>query len=185
MINLLPFEDKRQIQAGRTNSLLIRYNVFLLGGLIFLGAAVGITYVYLSSTKATAQQTIADNQSKVGSYAAVKNQADQFRSNLTTAKQILDRQATYTKVILEIAQLLPQGVILQNLNLDSQTFGSPTILSAQAKNYAGALALKDAFQSSDLFSNVHFQSISTSPTPGNPYPFTINLSVTIQKGAAK
>ena len=185
MINLLPPEEKRQLRAARTNTLLIRYNIFLLGAAVFVGIAVGVTYIYLTSTKATAEQVISENRSKVGQYAAVEAQAQQFRQNLLTAKQILGNEVTYTKVILEIAQLLPSGVILENLSLDPATFGTETTLIAAAKDYNSALALKDSFQNSPLFANVHFQTIATGNTQNPGYPVTVNLNITIKKDAAK
>lgn len=184
MINLLPLEEKRQLRAARTNTLLIRYNFFLLAALVILALAVTFTYVYLNATKASAEQTISDNKAKVSSYSAVQTQADQFRSNLSIAKQILDHEVPYTKVILEISNLLPSGVILENLNLDAQTFGTETVLVAKAKDYSSALGLKASFEKSTLFSNVHFQSISTSDA-NSPYPFNVSLAVTINKGAAR
>lgn len=184
MINLLPPEEMRQLRAARTNTLLVRYNFFLLGAVAFLGLAVGITYIYLNTTKMTAEQTISQNQAKVGSYASVATEAQQFRSNLAIAKQLLNQEVTYTKVILAIANLLPSGVILDNLSLDSQTFGTETTLVAQAKDYSSALKLKESFQQSPLFSNVHFKSITTSDGP-QKYPVNVNLNVTIKKDAAK
>lgn len=184
MIDLLPPEEKRQLRAARSNTLLIRYNLLLLGAVAFLGLAFGVTYVYLRNTKNNAEQTITQNNAKVGSYAAVTTQAQEFRTNLAIAKQILNQEVTYTKVILAIAKLLPSGVILQNISLDSQTFGTETTLTAQAKDYASALALKDSFQQSPLFSDVHFESITTTGTSGR-YPITVSLNVTIKKDAAK
>jgi len=183
MINLLPPEEKRQLRAARSNTLLIRYNIFLVIAVAILGLAVAITYVYLNASKAGAQQTINDNNTKVASYADVQTQATQFRTNLSIAKQILDHEVTYTKVILEIANILPSGVVLNNLNLDAQTFGTETILVARAKDYASALALKTSFEKSSLFSDVHFQSI-TGGDAGS-YPFNVNLAVTIKKDAAR
>lgn len=185
MINLLPATEKRQLQAARTNTLLIRYNIALLVAIAFLGLAMAVVYFYLGATKATAEQTIADNRVKAASYAEVQSQAQVFRSNLSIAKQILGSEVTYSKVILSIASLMPAGTILERLNLDSSTFGTPTVLVAQAKSYENALALKDAFQKSSLFSDVHFQSIAASPAGETTYPFTVNLAVTFKKEAAK
>lgn len=185
MINLLPSDEKRQLRAARTNTLLIRYNIFFLGAIAFMGLAVGVTFIFLTNTKANAEHTIAENESKVGQYAGIDTEARQFRKNLVTAKQILDNQATYSTVILDVAHLLPSGVVLQNLNLDAQTFGTPMTLIAQAKSYDNALALKESFEKSPLFSDVHFESIATSTTPTDGYPITVNLSVTIKKDAAK
>jgi len=184
MINLLPPEEKRQLHAARANTLLIRYNVVLVVAAGILALGVAVTYVYLNATKANAQQTINDNNAKVRSYADVQTQANQFRSNLSIAKQILDHDVTYTKIIIEIANLLPHGVTLENLNLDAQTFGTETVLIAKAKDYASALALKASFEKSSLFTNVHFQSISSGDA-NTPYPFSVDLAVTIKKDAAQ
>lgn len=184
MINLLPPEDKRQLKASRANSLLLRYNVFLLGALGFLCLAIGVTYFYLTSTKANAEQQISDNRARASDYTAVAKEAARLRDNLATAKQILDKEVTYSKALLAIAQLVPSGVVLQNLDLDAQTFGTPTTLVAEAKSVDAAVQLKDSFQNSPLFSDVHFASITNSPS-SDAYPVTVSLNVTISKDAAK
>ena len=184
MINLLPPEHKRDIKAARANTLLIRYNVLLLGIFVFMLLAIGVVYVYLANTKAGAETTIKDNQAKVANFAAVEEQAQLFRQNLATAKQILDREVNYTKVILRIANTLPSGVVLSNLTLDAASFGTETTLVAQTKSYEQATALKDALTNSGLFSDVHFQSIVASEGGGD-YPITVNLYVTFKKEAAK
>lgn len=186
MINLLPPEEKRQLRAARSNTLLLRYNIFLLGSVAFIGVAVGITFIYLTSTKAGAEQAIQSNATKVSQYATIEKEADQFRKNLATAKQILAGEVTYSNVILEIAHLLPGGAVLQTLNLDASTFGTETSLVAQVSNYDTAIALKNSFQKSSLFSDVHFQSIAAnSGEEATRYPITVNLSVTFKKDAAK
>jgi Tfp pilus assembly protein PilN len=184
MINLLPLKERRELRAARTNTLLLRYNICFLIVVIFLGAAEGITYLYMGNSKAAAEQTIAQNRAKVSNFATVAAEALQFQGNLATAKQILDREVTYSKTILAIAKLLPRGVVLENLTLDASTFGTETTLIATAKNYSRALALKGSFEKSPLFSNVHFKSIAAS-AEGTRYPVTVNLNVTIKKDAAK
>lgn len=184
MINLLPPEEKRQLRAARSNTLLIRYNILLLSVVGFMGIAVAITFVFLNATQQGAKQTIAENNTQVAQYASVQSQAEQFKQHLATAKQILDNEVTYSKVVLEISQLIPGGVVLENLGLDSETFGTETTLVAQAKSYSSALALKDSFEKSSLFSDVHFQSITAGNTQTS-YPITVNLNITIKKDAAK
>lgn len=186
MINLLPHEEVRQLRAARTNVLLVRYNILLAVAVVFLLVAISITYFQLTRSKEIAQDTIDQNTTRSSSFAPVENQAKQFRTNLGTAKQILDREVTYTNVVLAIAKVLPSGVILDNLNLDAQTFGTPTTLVAHAKTYESALALKESFQTSKLFSDVHFESISSGDASATPdYPVTVNLSVTIMKDSTK
>lgn len=183
MINLLPPEDKRQLRASRANSLLLRYNILLLGALGFMLLAIGVTYVFLTSTQATAEKTVQDNQKEVTGFAEVQAQEKQFKENLDTAKFVLDKEIIYTRTILAIAKLLPSGIVLQNLNLDAQTFGTQTTLAVQAKDIATAVKLKTALEGSPLFSNVHFASIQ-SASGGGSYPVAVSLNVTINKEAA-
>lgn len=182
MINLLPPEVKAETSAARANRLLLRYNILLLVSIGFLIGFIGLVYVYLSNTKTIAEQTIADNIAKAGDYGSIEADANAFQRNLTNARQILNNDVTYTKVVLEIANVLPPGVVLDTLNLDSQTFGTPTTLAANAKDYSTVLALKDSLQASSIFSNVSIQTISDSGT--GEYPLSATFSVTIRKDAA-
>lgn len=184
MINLLPPEEKRQLAASRANSLLLRYNIFLVGALGFLGVAIAVTYVFLTSINATAEQTVTNNQKEVAGFAAIQTQEQQFKSNLATAKQILDKEVIYTKAILAVSRLLPRGIVIQNLSLDAQTFGTETTLSVQAKSLTAAVDLKNSLEESPLFSNVHFESIATSDSSASGYPVAVSLAVTIDKDAA-
>lgn len=181
MINLLPQEEKKQLVAARGNSLLVRYNILLVGVAVFLALAIGFVYIYLTNTQSVAEDTIAENNLKVASYSDVSQQASQFRSNLSTAKQILDREVTYSDTIIEIAQALPSGVVLNSLSLDADTFGTEKTITAQASSYQRALALKNSLQNSSLFSNVHFQSITTGSgdAESSDYPVSVTVSVII------
>jgi Tfp pilus assembly protein PilN len=183
MINLLPPEEKRQLAASRTNSLLLRYNIFMIGVLAFIGLAIGVTYVYLTNTQATAEHQVAENQSRVSNYNEVQQQETTFKANLATAKQILDKEIVYTKAILTISRMLPSGVVLESLDLDAQTFGTQTTLAFQAKSIDDTLVLKKVFENSTVFKNAHFQDIDT--TGGSAgYPVTVNMNVTIDKSIA-
>lgn len=183
MINLLPPDAKTQITAARANRLLLRYNILLLVAIAFLLAAIGFVYIYLGNAKVAAEAAIQENISRVGDYAAVEAEANSLKQDLANAKQILDSDVTYTKVILEIAKVLPPGVVLDTLNLDSATFGTPTALTAKVRDYPTVLTLKDSLQNSNLFSGVSIQTISSDGT--GEYPLTATLSVTIRKDAAR
>ena len=183
MINLLPLTEKRQLRASRSNTLLLRYNIFLLGALAFMLLAIGVAYVFLTTTQASAEKTVLDNQKEVSGFAEVQAQEKQFKENLSTAKTILDKEVIYTRTILEISQLLPAGIVLQNLDLDAQTFGTQTTLAIKSKDIPTAVTLKTSLENSPLFSNVHFESIQTAKTDDG-YPVTVNLNVTIDKNAA-
>lgn len=184
MINLLPFEEKRQIQAARTNVLLLRYVLLTSCVMVATGLMVGAGFVIMNNSKADAEKQIALNTSKASSYNSVQAEAQTFRANLSTAKTILDKEVNYTKVILAIAQTLPSEVTLDNLDLDANTFGTPFVLSAKAKSYDGGLELKAALEKSDVFSNVSLQGMTMAASDSD-YPVSVQLNVTINKDVAQ
>lgn len=183
MINLLPPETKAQLGAARANRLLLRYNFLLLAAIAFLLVAIGLVYVYLGSTKASAETAIAENISRAGDYGSVEAEASSLQQSLANVKQILDSDTTYTKIVLEIASVLPTGVVLDTLNLDSATFGTPTALTVKVTDYSTVLRLKDSLQQSSLFTNVSIQTISNDGS--GQYPLSATFAVTIRKDAAR
>ncbi|HRN96859.1 MAG TPA: PilN domain-containing protein [Candidatus Saccharibacteria bacterium] len=182
MINLLPDDAKRQIKAGRTNIILIRYMIFLVFGAIFLTLISAAVYLFLMNSKANAEQSIKIDSSKDSSYLSVQAQAAALRSSLTTAKSILDQEISYSNILDGIAKALPQGVVIDTLSLSASTLGTPITIQARAKSTEDALKLKDSFQKSPLFSNFSLQSISTNKSGSNDYPVTATISVIINKG---
>lgn len=191
MINLLPQENKRTISAARSNTLLIRYNIATIAVICFMVAAFGFVYFYLNASKSSAENTMAANQQKEASYGQVSQQANEFRTNLSTAKRIFGSQVDYSTLLTQIAAATPSGVILQALSLDASTFGKPTTLMAYAKTTNDALALKDSYAAqTDLFSDVSIANVGLSggdsgSSSANPdYPVIVTLNLTIKAGAA-
>lgn len=187
MINLLPNPMKKQLKAARANVILLRYTILLGASAIFLGLGIASVYLLMTTIRSNAETAINENQTRITNYTAVETQAAQFRTNLATAKTILDKEVIYSKAMVSIAQALPQGVVLDNLSLDSRTFGTPTTISARTRSYDDALNLKDALEASDAFSDVHFSSISSSGQSGTPqdsYPFSVSINLVIDRGIA-
>lgn len=187
MINLLSPDDRRQLTAARTNTLLLRYNILL--GLvigILIVEMVGI-YVVLGIDKARNEAVIQDNETKTQAYNSTKLAATQFKSDLTTAKYILGNQVPYTKLITTIANLLPSDAVLDTLALNPTTFGTPTQMTIHTKSYQSAIDVKQRLQSSDqkIFSDVSFQSVNQDSGANSDHPYTAVYNVTISKEAAK
>lgn len=186
MINLLPDAQKHQLRAARSNVLLVRYIMALLFVVAFLGIAIFATNFILTSLKREAQTDITANQAKVAGFATIQLQADQFRTNLSKAKTLLDNEIDYSKIILDTAHLLPAGTVLDSLTLDQSSFGKPIVLNLEVKGQDEAVALRNAFISSPLYSNVSFGTLSTnSDADANTYPYKLDLNVTLNKAAAQ
>lgn len=158
----------------------------MIGVVLFLGVMIAAVNFLLSSQKATAQKDITQNQAKVSGFATVQTNATQFRTGLTRAKTLLDGNVDYAKAITQTAKLLPAGTVLTSYKLDETSFGKPMVLTVEVKGESEALALRSAFQSSQLYSNVSFGKLSTNSSgDSNAYPYTIDLNVTINKAGAQ
>ena len=63
MINLLPPNDRRQLAAARTNTLLVRYVVILPILIIAMLAEMGVVYFFMNSIQTNNRRIIADRKS--------------------------------------------------------------------------------------------------------------------------
>lgn len=184
MINLLPDDAKLEIYAARTNVTLVKYILVLSFGAAFLGLISVAVYFVLMSTEAGAKSIVTDNASKSNAYSSVQAQANGLKTSLISAKTILDKEVNYTKVLISIAKVMPAGTVLDTLSLSPTTLGSPITLQAYAKTNHDALALRDSFQKSPLFSSVTLLSMANNSTQAPGYPVSVSLNLTINKGAA-
>lgn len=154
--------------------------------IVFLTGAIFVTNFLLTSAKSAAETNISENQAKVADFNTVQAQATQFRSSLSKAKGLLDSATKYSKVIVATANLLPSGTAIDKLQLDNTSFGKAMVFIVKVQGESQALALRSAFQSSPLYSNVSYGKLSTnSDNDSSTYPYTIELNATLNKGAAQ
>lgn len=179
MINLLPYDTKQQIKAARINVMLVRYVIFLIISAGFLALACLATYLFINNAFIFAKTSVTNtSSSKVQSDAAV------IKTNLANAKNILDQQVSYTQVISAVTSALPSGTKLNSLSINDGSFGTTTTISVLATKADLATSLKTGFENPKYFSNYKVESTTTSQDPKSKYPFTFNISVTINKVAA-
>ena len=185
MINLLPPESKKHFIAGRVNTLLVRY-IWLTAALFGLLALIsGLTYVMLENTKQQAQQQIQTDDSQVAGFSDTQQRTKEFQDNLSVAKTILDRRTYYSGALLKLARYLPAGTVIDKVTLDSSTYGTPISLHFLAEDENTAISLKKALQDSNMFSDVHFQTLNLAENGkganGKAYRVGITMSTTIKK----
>lgn len=182
MINLLPPEEKRELQAARVNVQLVRYNFLILIAFLFLMMILAFAYFYLTEQKKQAENTIVENRQKETVYSKVKADAEAFRSELGDAKKVLDSQVSYSLAVARLSALLPAGVTIKDsLTINSLSFTSPMTLIVAIKDQATAKELFDKLSSSKYISNL--QKVKTSITEENTY--TISVSFVLKKEIAE
>lgn len=177
MINLLPKNEKREITAGRTNGLLVRYIVLSGVVVLFILAAFVVTWFFLQSIRSTKEAEIESAARDSASLESQRRDIEAFKSNLSTAKTILDKRVNYSDIILRISSAVPSGVVLDQLTLDAASFGTPTTLNAKATSESAALRLKESLNASPYFSDTKLDSITA--TDEKSYPFLVTITTTL------
>ena len=134
MINLLPESHINQLRAAQHNTLILKY-IFL--SLVTLVLFVGIhvfTYTILKISEDSSNSITEENKSKISEYTNVKQTAQKYKANLSTAKALLNQNVSYTTGLFNIAYYIPKNVILQNIDLSPESIGVPVTLTARAKS---------------------------------------------------
>jgi hypothetical protein len=180
MINLLPYDVKKQIRTARRNVTLLRCLIILGFFALILVAACYVTFFILNGNNTTSVKPIINK-----STSPTQIQADTLRSDLVMAKNILDQQVSYSDIITGIAAALPAGSVLDSLTLNDSAIGTTTNLKVFARSADIETKLKENFNKSTQFTNYKLQTTTTNLNNSSEYPFTIDFSVTINKGTAK
>lgn len=181
MINVLPPADKRELTASRTNTLLIRYIFLMVAFTVLVALEMLGIYFILENSKQAYQKTIEENAREVASQADVERKATEFKTNLSTAKTILDKQVHYTAIIKDVSDLIPPGVVMDTLTVDPATFGTPTTIDIQTKTYSDAIAFKSKLDKSKKFTNVSFKNITLKAGATETYKYNATLNLTFSK----
>jgi Tfp pilus assembly protein PilN len=193
MINLLSPETKKQMRAARMNVTLKRYCYLILCTALVLGGVFAIGFLANQTELDLAKTAQAENKSATQAYAKTRTAAEDFAKNLSTAKTILGNNVSFSDLIVNIAGVVPGGVVFNNLTLGttSATPNAPIDISGRSTSYAGAIDLKNSLEKSPIFENVNIVSVNQSDTstPGGvsplvqKYPFAISLKAQFTKKA--
>lgn len=181
MINLLPTNEKREILAGRTNRLLVRYLFLLLIVIVMTLAAFGFVWYYLETTRSASQARIEENEASSRQLLSRQQAIASFKTNLKTAKTVLDKQVNYSTILLRVSSTIPAGVVLNQLTIDPATIGTPTTITARARSESALLKLKDSLTQSPYYSDAQFGTITKADDSSDGYPYQISMTVTYAK----
>ncbi len=192
MINLLPVEVKRDIKAARLNVVLRRYVLIVIVALVAMMLVCAGAYLILKSSQSSSQSTNTENIEKAKEYDDVKKRGDEYRQNLSVAKQIFDNSTNYTNLIFTIAGLVPKGVIMDSITLSSTSLANQNLFLAHADSFESANKMKASFEKKvdangdNLFTDVRFENLTQETADStSDYPVSFVLSVKFNMKALK
>lgn len=154
MINLLPLENKKQLRASLQNTMLRGYIGLLLIFVIIYAAVFGFVYITIKQNQNIYRQDEEANNKRVLADAGFKKEATDLSANIRQAKTVLDQRVDYSKVLFEIAKILPEGVSINSVRLESKLFEGEKPLEVNLINANQAAEIKKLFEDSKLFKSV-------------------------------
>jgi Tfp pilus assembly protein PilN len=184
-VNLLPPEIRAEQKTAKENRKILRL-IFMLGGLfVLLSSIFGGQLWYFNNKLNEANQSLAQKEQSIKKYVDVENKSKKISERINTIGQIMDNSNNWSKVLEEIQTIMPSGVTLSNIKIDSSGKTRNTI-TGYALSKKEVAALREAMDNSGKFEYVDIESSSTESNPNlgrEVENFTITFALT--KGALK
>ena len=189
MINLLPPETKAKRYYGHRNKSLINSIIFVVIGIAIISALFGVSYMSLSKTRESIENSIASKQSEIADLEKLNKEAQSISDTINTAGKLMSKQGVFVDIIKKIGSAMPSGASLSHLNLSIDALNKPFEIQAFITNENQASVLQKILVSSGVFEAADIQEVHTSKLktdPNNPnsaeeQKTTVRILATLKK----
>jgi Tfp pilus assembly protein PilN len=173
MINLLPPELKEQYEYGRRNTSLRRWATALAFGCVgvLVVTFAGLFLMQQSIVHYRGQVASSKNQLSEQQLDETRAHAKEITGSIKLATDVLSREILFSKLLTQIATVIPSSTSLTDLNI-SQTTGAIE-LKAISADYTSATQLQVNLQDPEnqIFSKADIQGINCNASASDPrYP---------------
>ena len=178
MINLLPPEIKQDYSYALKNTILRRWVTALVFALVGLGliATFGMVTLQRSTNSYGKQVSTAQDNLQRQQLKQTEAHVTDISNSFKLVVQVLSKEVLFSKLLKQIATVIPPNVNLTGLNI-SQTTGAIDI-SAAAKDYntASQVQVNLADPANKIFSKADIVSITCSASPSDvKHPCTVQI----------
>lgn len=185
MINLLPPEIKKSYRYGMANVRLVRWvvaGIVALAGLGVLG-----TYGWLSlhqdinryQGEVTAKQQKLKQEKQKETYAEVQN----ITSNFRLVVQVLSKEVLFSKLLSQMAQAMPSGAYLTDLNIAKVEGGISITAQTTDQQTATQVQVNLADPDNKIFAQADIDNITcvAKNAKDASHPCTVNIRALFSK----
>lgn len=180
MINLLPYDIRKQLKAARLNNMLIRYLVLILITAIFIAIICAISFLLIENSRPKQQSAVVSiTESNPETYENSLIEFNKIKNNIKIAQEVIAKQTSFSEAMLEISDKLPKDSILENIKI---TNGSQVELTILAKESNITDQISTAFQNSNKLTNFSISSNETNKSTNSNYSIKIKATATLNRG---
>lgn len=178
MINLLPPAIKQEYGYALRNTQLIRWVSALVVAIIGLGliATYGLLTIQNSTNTYAAQVSTIQSTLKKQKLTETEAQVADISSSFKLVVQVLSKEVLFSKLLKQIAVVIPSNAILANLNINQTTGGVDIVADASDYTTATQVQVNLSDPSNRIFSKADIVSIACSPSSADKkYPCTVKI----------
>lgn len=164
MINLLPPSVKEDITFGRKNRVLLGW-IGALGIVIFIVLSLtlfGNFYIKSSANSVWSNVDEAKGRIKDQNLEKIQQSAEIFGTNLETVVKLLKDQLLFSKLIKTIGSVLPDQVILREINFESKDSTMQLYLQGPSEQAVTQAFINISSDQSKLFSKADLVGVDCS-----------------------
>lgn len=186
MINLLPEETKSYITYARRNTVLRKWVIAALIGIMGIVAVLMAGHLFIDRS-ATSWQKQVDNaqaQLKAQKLEETQKRVTEISDSVKLATQVLSKQVLFSKLLTQVGAAMPPGSSLQSLSINSIEGGID--LTAVATNYQTATQVQINLSdpSNKIFEKADIGSVTCGDPDKQAYPCTVTIRALFAKDNA-
>lgn len=180
MINLLPPDIKQDYYYAGRNVRLLRWVVASVAAVILLGGigTYGWLNLHQSTTSYSNQVAGAQQQLKAAKLTQTNAQVQDITNSFRLVVKVLSQEVLFSKLLKQMATVLPQGSYLTGLNITSIQSGSGLDITVNATNYQTATQVQVnlADPNNKIFTKADIENITCGKTATDPtHPCVVTL----------
>jgi Tfp pilus assembly protein PilN len=178
VINLLPPDIKEEYRYGARNTALLRWVTAFIIALVGLGVITtyGLLTIQNSSNSYAGQVASAQAQLDKQNLKGTEKQVTEISSDFHLVVQVLSKEVLFSKLLRQIATVIPSKTVLTGLNINQTSGGID--LTAAAIDYASATQLQLNLQdpANKIFSKADIISINCGGSVSiTQYPCSVQI----------
>jgi Tfp pilus assembly protein PilN len=211
MINLIPDNIRVNSRYSARNIRLLRYTAVSLLTMVAIVVITGLSILEMNRTEANLQRQSEKGNQRIESYKSLQTKGQQLSDQIATINALLEKQVSFSSLLPQIAQIMPPGAVLKQLDLStkdilpstggtavpgagasSATQQKPFVISAAVKERSIAATLlenikanKNLFVDADIVSVNLATSTSTEPNAlpsiTSRYPYQVVINAYLKK----
>lgn len=207
MINLTPDTVKQNTVYAKRNTRLVRYATISAATMLLIIVITGFTILDITKTQKDLNSQMDEQNSKIESFKQVEQQGQALFDQVTTIKELLNRQVKFSDMFPNFAKILPPGSIIMSLDFNANDFTGEAAAGQKAtkpedKPFVIRAATTDSSTATILLENIKARTdlfvgadlidiVKIEPSTGGEnlvaqrYPYQVTINAYLKQGAQK